>query len=87
VDGVVDGVYSMKADGTDVTLLIPHKGTLPLALSPDQKYLATQEHSLNSYPMTIFPAWKDGFQIVEMDTVKDTRFDRGEFLGWRVVND
>ncbi len=87
VDGVVDGVYSMKADGADAKLLIPRKGTAPLAFSPDQKYLATQEHSLNSYPMTIFPAWKDGFQIVEMNTGQDIRFDQGVFLGWQVIND
>ena len=87
VEGVADGVYSMNADGTDAKLVIPRKGTAPLAFSPEGKYLVTQEHSLNGYPLTIFPAWKDGFQVVEMDTEQDTRFEKGVFLGWQVVND
>ncbi len=87
VEGVANGVYSIKADGTDAKLVIARKGIAPLAFSPDGKYLVTQEHSLNSYPSTIFPAWKDGFQIIDIEAGHEIRIPKGDYLGWQVVSD
>ena len=82
-DSASDGVYQSKPDGTEAKLVVDGVGLAPIAISPDNDYLAYGEQNTDMYFITIAPSWKLGFWIQNLANGQTKRFDSAVFLGWQ----